>query len=168
MATYQTKAISLRTSLFGEADKLVTLFSKDRGKIKLLAKGARRVPSRFGGRVEPLTYAEFLIAQGRNLDIISQCDVLETFQAIRNNPEALPAGLYLLRLVELGTAEGQFYPELFDLLLDALWKLKNGVAAKKMVTDFERAFVEIEGINREGIEPYYLLSEHIGAEIKKW
>ena len=69
MAAYKSKAISLKTKPFAEADKLVTLFTRDHGKIRAIAKGARRVPSRFGGRVEPFTYSDCFIAKGRNLDI---------------------------------------------------------------------------------------------------
>jgi len=168
MALYKTKAISLRTSPFAEADKLVTIFSQEFGKIKVLAKGARRVPSRLGGRVEPLTYAEFLLAKGRSLEIISQCEVLETFQDLRNKPEKLFVGLYLLRLVEVGTAEGQPYPELFQLLLETLLRLKKGSESNNILRDFEESFVQIEGINREGIEPYYLLREHTGVDLSLW
>ncbi len=97
MASYKTRAISLRTAPFAEADKLVTLFTRDHGRIRAIAKGARRVPSRLGGRVEPFTYAEYFIAKGRSLDIISQCEVIETFQRLRESPQALPAGLYMLK-----------------------------------------------------------------------
>ncbi|MBU0502515.1 MAG: recombination protein O N-terminal domain-containing protein, partial [Candidatus Margulisbacteria bacterium] len=52
MATYKTCAISIKTAPFAEADKLVTLFTERYGKVKAIAKGARRIPSRLGGRVE--------------------------------------------------------------------------------------------------------------------
>jgi len=64
MPAYKTKAISLKTAPFAEADKMVTLFTREHGKIRVVAKSARRVPSRLGGRVESFTYAEMFIAQG--------------------------------------------------------------------------------------------------------
>jgi DNA repair protein RecO (recombination protein O) len=168
MATYKTRAISLKTAPFAEADKLVTLFTRDHGKVRAIAKGARRVPSRLGGRVEPFTYAEYFIAKGRSLDIISQCEMAETFQRLRENPQALPAGLYMLKLVDSGTAEGQRYPELFDLLLKFLFRLKKGLNPRRAAKDFEREFVILEGIHREGIDPQYTLSEHVGRDLRKW
>ncbi|MFH1683412.1 MAG: DNA repair protein RecO [Candidatus Margulisiibacteriota bacterium] len=168
MATYKTKAISIRTKPFMEADKMVTLFTRDHGKIRAIAKGARRVPSRLGGRVETFTYADYFIAKGRNLDIISQCQVIETFQKVRETPETLPSGLYMLKLVDSGTAEGQPYPELFDLLLQSLLMLKKGQDSKKVAKDFEKEFVIIEGIHREGIDPQYTLSEHVGKDLSSW
>lgn len=168
MAFYKTKAISLKAAPFAEADKLVTLFTRDHGKIKAIAKGARRVPSRLGGRVEPFTCAEYFIARGRSLDIISQCEVIETFQRIREDAKALPPGLYMLKLVDWGTVVGQHHPELFDLLFGSLLRLKVRDDARKVARDFEREFVILEGIYADGVDPQYSLSEHIGKDLSSW
>jgi DNA repair protein RecO (recombination protein O) len=168
MASYKTRAISLKTAPFAEADKLVTLFTREHGKIKAIAKGARRVPSRLGGRVETFTYADYFVANGRSLDIISECQVIETFQPVREDPKALPAGLYMLKLVNAGTVEGQPHPELFDLLLHSLFRLKKGQSARGVAKDFEKEFVVLEGIFREGVDPQYSLSEHVEKDLRKW
>ncbi len=149
-----------------EADKLVTLFTREHGKIRAIAKGARRVPSRLGGRVEPFTYADYFVAKGRSLDIISQCQVIETFQKLREGELTLPAGLYIIKMVDSGTSEGQHYPELFDLLLKYLLKLKSGDNPRQLAKGFEKEFVMLEGIYREGIDPQYSMSEHIGMDLK--
>ena len=168
MPAYKTKAISLKTAPFAEADKLVTLFTREHGKIRVVAKSARRVPSRLGGRIETFTYADLLIARGRSLDVISQCEVLESFQPLRDGPETLRVGLYLLKLVNAGTVEGQHHPELFDLLLKALLTLKQKVDPRKLALRFEKAFLRLEGIYCEGSEPKYALSEHTGVDLRKW
>lgn len=168
MASYKTKAISIRTRPFAEADKMVTLFTRDHGKIRAIAKGARRVPSSLGGRVETFTYADYFIAKGRNLDIISQGQVIETFQRVRESPEMLPTGLYMIKLVDAGTVEGQRHPELFDLLLKALLRLKNGDSGSRVAKEFEKAFVVLEGIHQEGLDPQYVLSEHVGKDLRAW
>ncbi len=151
-----------------ESDKLVTLFTRDFGKVRAIAKGARRVPSRFGGRVETFTYADYFIAKGRNLDIVSQVQVIETFQKVRETPEMLPAGLYMLKLVDAGTSDGQHYPELFDLLLHSLLRLKTGEPGRKLAKAFINAFVKIEGIHRDGMDPQHILSEHVGKDLSSW
>ena len=168
MPAYKTKAVSLKNKPFAEADKMVTLFTREHGKIKVLAKGARRVPSRFGGRVETFTYADCFIAKCRSIDILSQCEVLETFQAVRDDPPALKVGLYLLKLVDAGTVEGQHNPELFDLLLKALTALKLKKDPRAVELRFEKVFMRIEGIYREGVEPKYYLSEHTGKDLMRW
>ena len=168
MASYKTRAIILKTAPFSEADKMVTLFSRDAGKIKAIAKSARKVPSRLGGRVEPFTHAEYFIAKGRNLDIISQCQMIETFQKIRDGEDRLPAGLYILKLIDMGTSIGQPYPELFDLLLNALLQLKADVPGRKVAKGFVTDFVVLEGIYQAEVNPTDSLIEHIGRDIRKW
>lgn len=168
MPAYKTRAISLKAKPFAEADKMVTLFTQEQGKIRVLAKSARRVPSRLGGRVEPFTYLDLYIAKGKSLDIISQCEVLETFQKIRDSAEALKVGLYLLKLVDAGTVEGQPNPELFDLLLKGLTALKQKKDPILIKSRFEKAFLRVEGIYREGIDPRYSLSEHVGVDLSQW
>ena len=148
MSAYKTKAISLKNRPFAEADKMVTLFSREWGKIRVLAKSARRVPSRLGGRVETFSYGDYFIAKCQSIDIISQCEVLETFQTVRDDPAALPVGFYLLKLVDAGTVEGQQNPELFDLLLKGLTALKEKKDPSLIERRFESAFMRIEGIYR--------------------
>jgi len=168
MPPYKAKAITLRTKPFAEADKMVTLFSLEYGKIRVLAKSARRVPSRLGGKVETLSYGDYLIAKGRSIDIISQCEVIETFQSVRCNPAALMISLYFLKLIDAGTSEGQHNPELFDLLLKGLTALKQGKDPRTVELRFEKAFMRREGIYREGVEPKHCLSEHMGVDLTRW
>jgi len=147
---------------------MVTLFSREHGKIRVIAKGARRVPSRLGGRVESFTYSDCFIAKGKSLDILSQCEVLETFQSVRNDPQMLKVGLYMLKLIDSGTVEGQQNPDLFDLLLMGLTALKDKKDTKLVERRFEKAFMRVEGIYREGVEPKYYISEHTGMDLRKW
>jgi DNA repair protein RecO (recombination protein O) len=167
MASYKTLAITLKTAPFAEADKLVTLFSRDFGKIRVIAKGARKVPSRFGGRVETFTYADYFIAKGRSLDIISQCQIVESFQKLRES-EKLTAGLYVLKLVNSGTAEGQQHPELFDLLVETLFRIKDEKMNKRAVLDFEADFAKLEGIYDEKVHPRDSLSQHMERDLRAW
>lgn len=71
MPLYQDEGVVLRTVKLGEADRIVTLLTRDHGKIRAVAKGVRRTKSRFGGRLEPFMRVSLLIAEGRSLDVIS-------------------------------------------------------------------------------------------------
>ena len=168
MASYKIRSIVLKNATFSEADKMVTLFSRERGKLKVIAKSSRKIPSRLGGRVEPFTYADFFIAQGSNIDIISQVEVLESFQRMRQEESTLMPGLYLLKLIESGTVIGQHNPQLFDLLLAALLELKISNDPRKLVKDFIYNFMRIEGIYKQGINAMDALSDHVGRDLRKW
>ena len=79
MQSYRVEAMVLRTHRLGEADRIITLFTRERGKVRAVAKGVRRTRSRFGSRLEPLTRVDLLIAPGKNLDIITQAETLQSY-----------------------------------------------------------------------------------------
>jgi len=76
---YKTEGIVLKSTEFKEADKIVTIYTKDYGKITAIAKGVRKIKSKFGSSLEILTHSVFLFYKGRNIDIVSQTEILESF-----------------------------------------------------------------------------------------
>ncbi len=66
----------LRTHKLGEADRIVTVLSREHGKIRAVARGVRRTSSRFGGRLEPFSHIDVQFAVGRNLDVVAQVESL--------------------------------------------------------------------------------------------
>src|SRR3989338_9061884 len=169
MPTYKTRAICLKNTPLGEADKLVTLFTYRHGKIRAKAPGAARVPSRLGGVVQTFTYGDFLLAKGRTIDIIAQCEVRETFQPIRENPKFLKSGFYFIKLADLATVEGQPNPELFKLLLKYLAILlfpKLDISSDRIEKNFEIELMKVEVIYKEKVLPKLHLSEHLGEDLR--
>lgn len=79
MRNYRVEAIVLRTHKLGEADRIITLLTREKGKIRAVAKGVRRTRSKFGARLEPFSRAELFIAPGKNLDIITQAETLNVY-----------------------------------------------------------------------------------------
>lgn len=168
MSLYKAKGIVLGSIPFEESGKLVHFFSREYGKIKLIAKGSRRPGSRFGGRLEPFTYCEVLAAKGRELDILSQIELIEPFRKVRENPEFLHLGIYFVRVVSAATEFGQKNPELLKLLLLSLKKLNEQEAGAKVERFFDLNFLKIEGIYRPQALPKMLISEHINKDITSW
>jgi DNA repair protein RecO (recombination protein O) len=117
---YRTEAIVLRRTDLGEADRLLTVFTPDRGKVKLVAKGARRPASRKSGHVELFSRGQFLVAVGRDLDILTQAETLEPYRALREDLLRTTYAYYVAELVDAFTAERDENRPLFDLLQAAL------------------------------------------------
>src|SRR3989339_135105 len=140
MALYKTRGIVIKSIPFEEAGKLVTVFTKDFGKVKVIAKGAKRPTSKFGGRLEPLTVLDLSIAEGRNLDILSQCETVETFQSVRSNSALLNSAIYFLKIIDRATDERQKNLNLFKLLGVSLQKLKEGEPISEVEKYFEVNF----------------------------
>lgn len=145
MPLYSVEAINLRSRNFGEADKVITLFSKEKGKIQAIAKGSRRPTSKFGGRLEVFCHGQYLLATGRSLDIISQCETIDSFRRIREDKDKLNAGFYMVRLVDIITEERQVNAGLFELLLASLNALESGLNLGSLPRIFEVKLCDIEG-----------------------
>jgi DNA repair protein RecO (recombination protein O) len=86
---YRTEGIVLRRQNLGEADRLTTVYTLNYGKLRLVAKGVRRLRSRKAGHLEPFTRVALLIARGRELDIITQAEAIQDFLVFRDDLEQL-------------------------------------------------------------------------------
>src|SRR5437773_110507 len=89
MPVYKAEGIVIRRANLGEADRLVTLFCLDHGKVTVAARGARKMKSRFVGRLELFSHVRALLAVGRTLDVVSQVGVAATFSMPRQNLDRL-------------------------------------------------------------------------------
>jgi DNA repair protein RecO (recombination protein O) len=116
---YRTAAIVLRRTDFGEADRLLTVFTPERGKLKWIAKGARKPSSRKSGHVELFSYGQFLLAVGRDLDIVTQAETMEPFLPLREDLLRTTYAYYVAELADAFAAERDENRPLFDLLKDA-------------------------------------------------
>ncbi|MBU0574585.1 MAG: DNA repair protein RecO [Candidatus Margulisiibacteriota bacterium] len=168
MPLYKAKGIVLGSKPFEETGKLVHLFTREHGKMKLIAKGSRRPGSRFGGRLEPMNYCEVLAAAGRNMDILSQIETIESFQQVRDDPATLNMGLYLVGIVGAATEFGQKNPELFKLLLMSLDKLKKKEGRDRVERFFELNFLKVEGIYKPNADPKMMISDHVNRDVAAW
>jgi DNA repair protein RecO (recombination protein O) len=117
---YKTQAIVLRQRKLGEADKIVTLYTSHQGKVDAVAKGVRRTKSRLAGHLEPLTLGSYLLAEGRELDIVTQAETVEAFPRLRADLDRISRGLYCAELVDRLTPERSEGNPTFRLLEQTL------------------------------------------------
>ena len=134
---YKTEAIVLRRTNLGEADKILTLYTPNEGKIRAVAKGVRRPTSRLGGHVELLTHCSLMLARGRNLDIVSQGETINSFSPLRRDLWRISCALYLAELVDAFAAENVENRPVFALLLDALHWLGRARHTELVLRYFE-------------------------------
>ena len=128
MGLYRERGVVLRTIKLGEADRIVTLVTEGRGKVRAVAKGVRRTKSRFGARLEPLSHVALLCYEGRNLDTITQAEALEHFRPVREDLGRLTRAGCILEAVDAVVQEGEADPRLYQMLLGALRTLAAGDA----------------------------------------
>lgn len=120
---YRTEAVVLKRTDFGEADRLLTLYTPGLGKLRAIAKGIRRPTSRKSGHLELFSHSQLLIARGRNLDIITQAETITTFKPLRHDLMRLTYAYYVAELVDRFAKEGVDNRPLYDLLLATIARL---------------------------------------------
>lgn len=125
MPVYRASGIVLRRISLGETDRIITVLTPELGKVSAVAKGARRPGSRFSGATELFTNLRLLLAKGRTIDIVSQCEIRDSFPAIRADLELLARATYLCELVDRLLADREPNQEVHDLLLAALYLLQR-------------------------------------------
>jgi len=146
---YQTQAIIIKQSKFGEIDKILTIYTPELGKLRVVARGACRPGSRLGGNVEPLTYSWLMLARGRNLDIVTQSQTIDAFLALKSDLWLMACGLYILELVDSFTVENSANRPLFDLLLNALRWLSQADSKETVLRYFELQLLHYLGYRPE-------------------
>lgn len=125
MAVYKADAIVIRSREYGESDRLVTLFSREKGKIEALAKGVRKPKSTQRGGTQLFTYADFLLYNGKTLDTVSQAHPKESFIHLWEDFDRTIAASGIAELLDISTTSKQPEPELFTLTLSFLFIIKQ-------------------------------------------
>jgi DNA repair protein RecO (recombination protein O) len=117
VATYRDQAIVLRTQKLGEADRIITLFTRDHGRLRAVAKGVRRTKSRWGARLEPASHVDLLLYSGKTFDVVSQAETIENYgDVISQDYQQWTIASSILEAAERFTAQEQ-EPALQQFLL---------------------------------------------------
>lgn len=150
MPSYKAKAIILKSYKLGESDKIIRMYSQENGIISAVAKGARKVRSRFGGGLELFNLIDLEIARGRDLDIITQIDILRSFKNISFDFYKYIFCELIGNIVLKTQSKGEASTPLFKLLyicfneIDSL-DTEDIISLKKIMCFFEAKFMKIIG-----------------------
>ncbi len=129
MSLYRDEGVVLRTMRLGEADRIVSLLTRGHGKVRAVVKGVRRTTSKFGGRLEPLSHVALLCWKGRELDIVNQAEVLDSFRAVREDLSRVTKAFTVLEVADQLAQEHHPSPRLYDMVVGALRSLQEADAA---------------------------------------
>ena len=135
--TYQTEAIIIKKTKLGEADRILTLYTPDLGKIQGVAKGIRRPKSKLAGHLELLTHSTVSFARGHNLDTIIGSQTIDSFLPLKSDLDLSAGALYLTELVNQFTPEHLENRPLFQLLLESMRQLCLATNRELLLRQFE-------------------------------
>jgi DNA repair protein RecO (recombination protein O) len=145
---YRDTAVVLRTYKLGEADRIIVMLSEHHGKVRAVAKGVRKTKSKFGARLEPLSHVRLLLYQGRELDIVSQAESVETLAPLVGDLDHLTSGLALVEAVDQITMEREPAPHIYRMLVGALRTVADR-SGPLVVAAFYWKLLASEGVSPE-------------------
>lgn len=151
MPTYPLTAITIGTFALGESDKILTLFSSERGTVRAVAKGARKPGTKISGRSDVLNVNKLLLAKGKSLDIITQAESVESFRNLRSNLERLSYSLYYAELTHhFGQSLDEESDLYFEFLIQSLKAQSDGIGDPSLLClEFELQLLGLLGYKPE-------------------
>jgi DNA repair protein RecO (recombination protein O) len=151
MPLYRTRAIVLRSLNLSETDKLVTFMTERYGKVKCVAKAARKIKSRFIGSLEPMSYIHLIYfgKETQQLHRLNHADIIQSFQTVREDFQKLYTGVYMNELVDAMAPEGHQEVSVFNLLLSALEALNAQTNLEPLCRMFEIRLLSVSGYRPE-------------------
>jgi DNA repair protein RecO (recombination protein O) len=154
------EAVIISHKDFGEADRLVNLFSLENGKIRALAKGVRKIHSRKAAYLEPFMHSKVVLARGKTFWIITQADAIFNNLAIRESLSKTAQAAYLMELADRFWIEGEPDRFVFRLLLDTLKRINDHSDAFNALR-----FFEMRILDQAGFRPDLINCVSCGSEI---
>lgn len=165
---YSSEAIVLARRRFSEADRILVVFTKSYGKISLIAKGIRKPKSKKRGSLEVFTRVKFAASRGKNLDIITEVEIIDSYNGIRKNLKKVTVAYFFLEVIGRIIQEGEKNEKLYEILISYLNKLRKEKSLKNLRKEFIYQVLVTLGYWPKGrvmVNPDYTLEEVIEREI---
>lgn len=166
---FTTNVINLKSYNLSEADKIIVMYSKEKGLIKGVAKGLKKTTSKLGGRMDMLVANKLMINKGKTLDTICQAEALNTFFNLRNDMDKLFYAMYASEIISNFGSENDPNSEeiytLFYSLLDKLSQAKTKENILLNIIKFQLKIMDITGYSIELNDCVKCLKEPNSEEI---
>ena len=150
---FTTNVINLKSYNISEADKLLLMYSKERGLIKAVARGSKKTNSKLGGRTDLLIANKMMLSKGKTLDTISQAEALNTFFNLRSDIDKLFLAMYASEILSnFGIENDPNSEEIYDLFysfLNELSKAETKELSMLQVIKFQLKIMNISGYSLE-------------------
>jgi DNA repair protein RecO (recombination protein O) len=145
MRSFKTEGIVIKRRNFNEADRIITVFSKSKGKINIKASGVRRITSRRSSHIELLNYSVFSLHKGKMMPVLTEVESLQNYSLIKNDLKRVGLAYHICELVDGLCAENQENYHIFDLLTKTLSRLSNEENLQELIYNFEIELLTILG-----------------------
>jgi len=165
---YKGEGVVLRRREWGEADRILVVFSREHGKLSLMAKGVRKPLSRKRGHVEVFSRVRFSASKTRGMDVMTEAEMMDSFSEMRENLRLVAVAYYFCEVIEKVTREEEKNEELYELLVDYLAGLPSAGGLQKVRKRFVTEVLETAGFWPKGrvlADPDRVLEEVVERRI---
>jgi DNA repair protein RecO (recombination protein O) len=151
--SFRVSAVVLRHKDWGEADQLLTLYTRELGKVRAVAKGARKVTSRKAGHLQPFTQVTLQLSRGRDLLIVTQAETINAFLGLGADLLKTGYASYIIELLDRFTYDDDGgHPSTFKLLIETLDRLEKESDAWVAVRNYEMRLLDFIGFRPQLID----------------
>ncbi len=149
MRSYKTTGVVIKRRNVGEADRLLTVFTKHHGKITIKAKGVRKISSRRSGHIELLNLVSMSLYKGRVVSTLTEVETIDNFSNIKENLKSCGLAYHVCELIDSLCAENQENYQVFSLLCDVLSKLEESNDHTELISVFEKELLNALGFSHQ-------------------
>ncbi|SRR3989344_2670903 len=147
--TFSLEAIVLKRHNFAEADRFITVYSRQQGKVSALAKGVRKLTSRKRAALEPGNHVKLMLAKGHTTPIVTEAVIINSFAPAKGNLSRITQTYQLLEIIDHLTVEDESHPQVFYLLKNSLSALEQGGSKKTMLLENIRLILKELGFTHD-------------------
>jgi DNA repair protein RecO (recombination protein O) len=171
MRLQKIEGIVLKRKNIGEADRLLTVFTKENGKLQLKATGVRKITSRRSAHIEPLNHVIFMLHKGKATPVLTEVETLYNYDGIKKDLKKIGLAYHILEIVDGLCAEGQENDHIFNLIKTILGQIEQGGNVMQHMYDFEMDLLHHLGFYPKGEEsknfnPSYYIENLLERKLK--
>lgn len=169
MRSYKTQGIIIKRNNFGEADRILTVFTKSQGLLKIKAKGVRRIPSRRASHVELLNFSILSLYEGPKLPILTEAQTINAFSDLKSDLSKIGMAYHICELINGLCAPHQENRMVFTLLLNTLEKLTIQADPRQTIKEFEIELLILLGFwnkNRSSDNMHFVIENILERKLK--
>jgi DNA repair protein RecO (recombination protein O) len=146
---HKVEGIVIRTTDYGESNKILTIFSRELGKIGVMSRGAKKPKNRLSAASQLFIHGTFVYQQSHGLGTLNQADIVDSFREVRSDLFRASYATYIVELTDKLTEERSRNPYLFELLYQTLYYLNEGIDSDVLLRIYEVKMLAVAGIKPE-------------------
>ncbi len=149
----KTEAIVLKSADLGEVDRLLTIYSKEFGKIQVLAKGIKKLESKLRYNLEPLSYSLLILVEGKNFRIVKDAVLIDQFLSVRNDLEKIKIAYKIVDIINELIAGEEKDEDVWNLILETFMAIeRDKIYLNLVVSEFQSSLLKLLGYDPKSIK----------------